>query len=110
MQLPGSYDDLATLRCAERQQRALHNWQIEQALAGTRPPAPTLRRHTTFLRRIALRAAWHLTRLAGADNGPYTVQERATLVDARGNARTICPEETYFVLLPHADRSDRDAA
>lgn len=98
-------EELATLRRAERVQRSLCNWQIEQALAGAR--RPPRRGLTSLLRRVALRAAWRLTRLAGSDSGPYTIKERATLVDAKGNMRTVCPEETYVVLLP---RTDRDAA
>lgn len=98
---------LGNLRCAERQQQSLRNWQIEQAFAETRHAARRTRGLAPLLRRVALRAAWRLTRLAGADSGPYTVIERATLVDAQGNIRTVCPEEISVVLLL---RTDRDAA
>jgi hypothetical protein len=60
-----------------------------------------------LLRQIALRVAWRLTRFAGAESGPYTVREQATLVDARGMIRTVCPGEIYMVVLP---RTERDAA
>jgi hypothetical protein len=103
MHTPLIYEALATLRCAERQREALRNWQIEQALAKTR----TACGRVPLLRQGAFSVAWRLTRLAGADSGPYTVKERATLVDAQGNLRTVCPEEIYVVLLP---RTDRDAA
>jgi hypothetical protein len=107
MHVPRLDEDLATLRCAERQERSLRNWQIAQALAETRRPARPARGLASLLRRAAFHVAWRLTRLAGADGGPYTVKERATLVDARGMTRTVCPEEIYVVLLP---RPDRDAA
>lgn len=107
MHMPGIYEELATLRCAERQQHALHNWYVDHALAGVRYVARPPRGIAPLLRRVALRAAWRLTRLAGAESGPYTVKGRATLVDAQGNMRTVCPEEIYVVLLP---RTDRDAA
>ena len=107
MYMPLIYEELARLRCAEREQQSLHTWQIEQALAETRHAAPQTRGRVLLLRRVALRAAWHLTRLACAESGPYTVQGRVTLVDARGMMRTVCPDETYLVLLP---RTDRDAA
>lgn len=98
---------LGNLRCAERERLSLRNWQIEQALAETRQAARRTRGLAPLLRRVALHTAWRLTRLAGADSGPYTVKERATLVDAQGNIRTVCPEEIFVVLLP---RTDRDAA
>jgi hypothetical protein len=107
MHMPLIYEELASRRCAEWQQRSLRNWYIEQALAGTRRSGRPPRGLAPLLRRAALRTAWRLTRLAGGESGPYTVQERATLVDARGATRTVCPDEIYVVLLP---RADRDAA
>ncbi len=100
-------EELATLRHAEREQQSLHTWEVEHALSETRYPARAARGFSPLLRRAALRAAWRLTRLAGADTGLYTVKDRATLVDAHGTMRTVCPDEIYFVLLP---RTDRDAA
>ena len=107
MHMPGIYEELATLRCAEWQQQSLRNWSVEQAVAGAPHPAGYVSGLALFLRCAALGAAWRLTRLAGAESGPYTVKERATLVDARGRVRTVCPGEIYVVLLP---RTDRDAA
>ncbi|MHB8646716.1 MAG: hypothetical protein ACYDAR_13080 [Thermomicrobiales bacterium] len=104
---PVMSEELAILRCVERQQDARRNWQIEQALAETRHAARRERGHGQLLRRAAWRVAWRLTRLAGADNGPYTVQERATLVDARGMTHMVCPDEIDLVLLRC---TDRDAA
>ena len=107
MHAPGIYEELAALQCAERQQQSLRNWYVAQALVRARRSPRTMRDPAPLLRRVALRAAWRLTRLAASDCGPYTVRERATLVDARGMMRTICPDEIYVVLLP---RTDRDAA
>jgi hypothetical protein len=107
MDTPPMSEDLAALRCAEWERQSLHNWSVEQALARARQSPRTARGLAPFLRRVALRAAWRLTRLAGADGGPYTVQGRVIVVDARGMTRTICPEEISVILLP---RSDRDAA
>ncbi|MGI8857466.1 MAG: hypothetical protein ACR2JW_17155 [Thermomicrobiales bacterium] len=98
---------LGNLRCAERQQQSLRNWSVAQALAGAPQSPRQARGLAPLLRRLALRAAWRLTRLAGSDSGPYTMKERAILVDAQGMTRTVCPEEIYVVLLP---RADRDAA
>lgn len=103
MHAPLIYEAMADLRCAERQQRSLHNWHVAQALAETSHPARLPR--IPLLRRIALLTARRLTRLAGADGGLYTVQGKATLVDARGVTRTVCLEENYVVLLPRTDRN-----
>ena len=107
MHTPLIYEALATLRCAERQRESLRSWQIEQVIAESRQVARRVRGHTPLLRRVAFGVAWRLTRLAGADSGPYTAKEQATLVDAQGNLHTVCPEEIDIVLLP---RTDRDAA
>ena len=107
MHMPGIYEELAARRCTERQQQSLRNWSVEQALVGAPHPARSRRGLAPLLRQIALRAAWRLTRLAGAESGPYTVREQATLVDAQGMIRTVCPGEFSVVLLP---RTDRDAA
>jgi hypothetical protein len=103
MHLSPINEELANLTCAERQRQSLHNWSVAQALADARRPARPARGFA-LLRRAALRAAWRFTRLAGAESGPYTVQECATFVDARGVTRTVCPEEIMVVLLPHPDR------
>jgi hypothetical protein len=98
---------LADLRCAERRHRSLHNWHVAQALAETRQAARTPRGLVLLIRRAAFHTAWRLARHAGDGNGLYTVKEPAALVDACGNVRIICPEETYVVLLA---RTERDAA
>ncbi|HEU5329898.1 MAG: hypothetical protein ACTHMJ_17650 [Thermomicrobiales bacterium] len=107
MHTPLLNEELAALRCAERQQQAEHNWLVEQALADTRWPRRPARGLTRLPRRLAFRAAWWLAHFAGAESGSYTVIERATLVDARGHLRTVCPDERVVVLVP---RSGRDAA
>ena len=104
---PFMIEDLANLRCTERVRHSLCTWYVEQALAQTWHRARPARGLAPLLRRVALRAAWRLTRVAGAESGPYTVQERATLVDAQGNIRTVCSGEIYVLLLP---RTERDAA
>ena len=107
MHIPLLNEELAALRCAERQRQAEYSWSVEQALADARPPRRLAHGLTLLPRRFAFRAAWWLARFAGAESGSYTVIERATLVDARGQLRTVCPDEHVVVLIPH---SGRDAA
>ena len=107
MHTPLLNEQLAALRCAERQQQAEHNWLVEQALVSAQRSHRPVHGFTLLTQRFAFRVAWWLARFAGAESSAYTVIERATLVDARGHLRTVCPDERVVVLLSH---HDRDAA
>jgi len=100
MHTPLIYEKLARLRCAEWQERSLHNQQIADLVATTRRTAHGATGPVPLPRRLALRFAWRLARLASGPTGTYTVQGPATLVDACGNALIVDPGEAYLVLLP----------